>query len=196
MSASGAFYASSCDLLGPRPGRLAFAARLALICALTTLVCEIYQTPDPALTAYVVFFLNKPDRVESLILDVALTILITVIVGLLMLLTMLVIDAPLWRVAVMSALSVGLLTIAFASKLRPLAGIIVLIVGYGLDVIATFQSGELATRAVLYVWLFITIPAGVSVVVNLLLAPAPTRPCRAGARLALARGGRHAARTR
>lgn len=160
-------------LLGPRPGRLAFAARLALICALTTLVCEIYQTPDPALTAYAAFFLNKPDRVESLILDIALTILITVIVGLLMLLTMLVIDAPLWRVAVMSALSVGLLTVAFASKLRPLAGIIVLIVGYGLDVIATFQSGELATRAVLYVWLFITIPAGVSLVVNLLLAPAP-----------------------
>lgn len=162
-------------LLGPRPGRLAFAARLALICALTTLVVEIYQTPDPALTVYVVFFLNKPDRVESLMLDVALTILITVIVSLLMLLTMLVIDAPLWRVAVMSALSVGFLTLAFASKLRPLAGIIVLIIGYGLDVIATFQSGELATRAVLYVWLFITIPAGVSAVVNLLLAPAPRR---------------------
>ena len=78
---SRAFFAEFLRLLGPRPGRLAFAARLALICALTTLVCEIYQTPDPALTVYVVFFLNKPDRVESLILDVALTILITVIVG-------------------------------------------------------------------------------------------------------------------
>jgi multidrug resistance protein MdtO len=163
------------NLLRPRPGRLGFAARLALICALTTLVVEVYQTPDPALTVYVAFFLNKPDRVESLILDVALTILITVIVGLLMLLSMLVIDAPLWRVVVMGALSVGFLTLAFASKLRPLAGIIVLIVGYGLDVIATFQFGELATRAVLYVWLFITIPAGVSVVVNLLIAPPPRR---------------------
>ena len=163
------------NLLRPRPGRLSFAARLALICALTTLVAEIYQTPDPALTVYIAFFLNKPDRAESLILDIALTILITVLVGLLMLLTMLVIDAPLWRVAAMSALSVGILTLAFASKLRPLAGIIVLIVGYGLDVIATQQFGELATRAVLYVWLFIAIPAGVSVVVNLLLAPPPRR---------------------
>jgi len=163
------------NLLRPRPGRLSFAARLALICALTTLVVEIYQTPDPALTVYIAFFLNKPDRAESLVLDIALTILITVIVGLLMLLTMLVIDAPLWRVAAMSALSVGVLTLAFASKLRPLAGIIVLIVGYGLDVIATLQFGELATRAVLYVWLFIAIPAGVSVVVNLLLAPPPRR---------------------
>ena len=107
-------------LLAPRPGRLAFASRLALICALTTLVVQIYQTPDPALTAYVVFFLNKPDRVESLILDVVFTILITLIVGLIILLTMLVIDAPLWRVAVMSVFSVGFLFVAFASKLRPL----------------------------------------------------------------------------
>ena len=59
-----------------------------------------------------------------------------------------------------------------------------LIVGYGLDVIATFQSGELATRAVLYVWLFITIPAGVSVVVNLLARPCAPQARRAGTRLA------------
>ena len=170
----GAFF-EVLNLLRPRPGRLAFAARLALICALTTLVVEIYQTPDPALTAYIAFFLNKPDRVDSIVLDVALSIVITITVGILMLVTMLVIDAPLWRVVAMSALSVGVLTLAFASQLRPLAGIIVLIVGYGLDVIATLQFGELATRAVLYVWLFVAIPAGVSLVVNLVLAPPPRR---------------------
>jgi multidrug resistance protein MdtO len=49
-------------LLAPFPGRLEFAARLALICALTTLVAEFYQTPEPALTAYVAFFVMKPDR--------------------------------------------------------------------------------------------------------------------------------------
>jgi multidrug resistance protein MdtO len=39
-------------LLMPFPGRLEFAVRLALICALTTLVVEIYQTPEPALTTF------------------------------------------------------------------------------------------------------------------------------------------------
>jgi outer membrane protein len=48
-------------LLMPFPGRLEFAVRLALICALTTLVVEIYQTPKPALTVYLVFFLNKAE---------------------------------------------------------------------------------------------------------------------------------------
>ena len=50
--------------LAPFPGRLEFAARLALICALATLVAEIYQTPDPALTAYVAFFVMKPEYLK------------------------------------------------------------------------------------------------------------------------------------
>jgi multidrug resistance protein MdtO len=162
-------------LLRPRPGRWEFAVRLALICALTALVVEIYQTPDPALTVYVAFFLNKPDRVESLILSVVFTVLISVIIGLVLLMAMAVIDAPLWRVALMSAFSIGFLFVAFASKLRPLAGTIALIVGYALDLLGTMHLGEITTRALLYAWLFIAIPAGVSVVVNLLLAPAPRR---------------------
>ena len=37
----------------------------------------------------------------------------------------------------------------------------------------TVHGGEIATRALLYVWLFVGIPAGVSIGVNLLLAPSP-----------------------
>ena len=170
-----AFGAELLELLAPRPGRLAFAVRLALICALTTLIAEIYQTPDAALTAYVVFFLNKPDRDESLILDVVFTLLMTLIIGLIILLAMLVLDVPLWRVAAMSAFSVGFLFVAFASKLRPIGGIVTLIVGYGLDLLGTYHSGEFATRAMLYAWLFVGMPAGVSLVVNLLLGPPPRR---------------------
>jgi len=46
-------------LLAARPGRLEFAFRLALICALTALVTAVYQTPEPALAVYIVFFLNR-----------------------------------------------------------------------------------------------------------------------------------------
>jgi multidrug resistance protein MdtO len=34
-------------LLAPRPGRFELSTRLALISALTVLVAEIYQTPEP-----------------------------------------------------------------------------------------------------------------------------------------------------
>jgi len=162
-------------LLRPTPGRLIFAARLALVCALTTLVVEIYQTPEPALTVYVVFFLNKPDRGTSLLLSAMMLIVYSLTVATVLLLAKLVIDEPAWRVFTMAAISFGLLFLASASKLRPVGGIIALIVAYALDLLGTVHGGEIATRALLYAWLFIAIPVGVSLVVNLALAPAPHR---------------------
>jgi multidrug resistance protein MdtO len=162
-------------LLAPNPERLEFATRLALICALTTLVAELYQTPDPALTAYVAFFVSRPARTESLILSVALTLVITVVIALIFLLANLVTDDPMWRVIAIAVISFGLLFLTSASRLRPIGGDMALIVGYGLDLLGQIQTGELATRGFLYAWLFVTIPACVALLVNLVLAPSPRR---------------------
>ena len=175
-------------LLRPFPGRLEFSVRLALACALTTLVVEIYQTPDPALTAYVAFFVMKRDRMESVILSIVLSILISVLVGILILLAMLVLDQQLWRVISITVASFGLLFLTSASKLKPLGAIIALIIGYALDLLSDAQVGELATRGYLYAWLFVTIPAAVSIALNLLIGPPPRRLLEQalGHRLALA----------
>jgi len=164
-------------LLEPFPGRLEFAVRVAAICALTALVVEIYQTPDAALTTYIVFFLNKPDRTASLILSVAMILMMTLIIGVVFLVAMVVIDYPSWRVASMTTLSFGLLFLASASKLRPVGATVALIAAYALDLLGSVPGGELATRGLLYAWLFIGIPAGVSLVVNLLFAPSPSALC-------------------
>jgi multidrug resistance protein MdtO len=163
------------SLLRPFPGRLEFAARLALVCALTTLVAEIYQTPEPALTTYLAFFVMKPDRMTSIVLSIVMLLLITVVIGLLILISMVVIDQPAWRVASMVLISFGLLFLAAASKLKPVGAIIALIAAYALDVLSKAQIGELATRALLYAWLFVGIPVSMSILVNLLLGPPPRR---------------------
>ncbi len=85
------------ELLAPQQGRFAYSARLALICALTVLVAEIYQTPEPALAAYVVFFLNHDDRATSLIMNIALMVVMTVIIGFVLIVAMVVADYPMWR---------------------------------------------------------------------------------------------------
>ena len=162
-------------LLAPSAERWEFALRQALICALTALIVEYYQTPDPALTVYVVFFLNKPDRATSVLLNFVFLVLISVIIGLAILVTMFVLDDPVWRVASMAAISFAMLFLTSASKLRPVGAIIALIVGYALDLLGTYHSGEIATRVLLYVWLFVGIPVGVSIAVNLLIAPPPRR---------------------
>ena len=162
-------------LLKPSPGRGPFALRLALLCALTTLVVEVFQTPEAALTVYVCFFVIKPDRATSVILGLAMLLLITLVVGAVMLVSMVVIDHPLLRVATMAVLSFGLLFVASGSKLRPVGGILALVVAYALDLLGNARIGELATRALLYAWLFVGIPVGVSMAVHLLAGPAPRR---------------------
>lgn len=160
-------------LLAPAPGRLEFAFRLALMCTLTTLVVAIFRTPEAALTAYVSFFVIKPDRATSVIMSIAMLFLVSVVIGMVLLLAMAVIDHPLLRVTAMAILSFCLLFTASASKLRPVGGILALIVAYALDLLGSAPIGELATRALLYAWLFVGIPAAVSVAVNLLIGPAP-----------------------
>jgi multidrug resistance protein MdtO len=163
------------QLLEPQPGRLEYAGRLAVICALTLLVVEIYQTPEPALATYIVFFLNRENRTLSLILNGVLTLLITVIIGVIILVAQFVLDDRMWRIISMALISFGLLFLTSASKLRPLGSTIALIIGYALDELGLVHVGEAGTRALLYAWLFVGIPAGVSIVVNLLLAPSPRR---------------------
>ena len=160
-------------LLAPSPGRLEFAARLALVCALAILVAQIYQTPEPALTAYVAFFVVKRDRTTSVVVSVVMIVLITLVIAMLLVTTILVIDQPMWRVTAMTLISFFLLFAASASKLKPVAAIIALITAYGLDLLGTVHGGEEATRALLYAWLFVGIPASVSIAVNLLFGPAP-----------------------
>src|SRR5215475_13088490 len=167
-------------LLAPSPERLEFATRLALIFSLTTLVTEIYQTPFPALAAYLPLFFNRPERTVSLILSVALTLVIAVAIGLVFLVANIVVDDPMWRVIAIAVVSFGLMFLASASKLQSIAGSVALIVGYALAQLGAIQSGELATRALLYLELSVAIPAGVSLLVNLLVAPSPRRTLEQG----------------
>jgi len=166
------------SLLEPTPGRLAFALRLGLICALSTYLVERYQTPEPALTTYLVFFLNKPDRGTSLIVHAAMVLLITILIAGILIAADVVIDYPFWRLGSMAALSCGLLFLASASRLRPIAATIALIVAYALDLVGSAPAGEVVVRGLLYAWLMVALPAGVSLMVNAILAPSPLRCAR------------------
>lgn len=162
-------------LLAPYPGRAAMATRIALICALTAFVTSAYGTPEAAISAYVVFFLNRPDRVLSVVLGSALMVLVTLLIGVVTVVAMFALDDPMWRVACIAGLSFGLLFVTSASKLRPVGAIIAMIVGFALDELGMVPFGEVATRALLYVWLMVAIPVGISIGVNLLIAPSPRK---------------------
>jgi multidrug resistance protein MdtO len=155
------------------PGRLTFAVRLALICTLVAMFAEAYKTPEIALTVYVVFFLNRPDRTSSMLLTIAIIVIITVVVGILLVLAQPLLGNPGLRVLMMALISFVMMFLSSASKLKPVASIVALVIAYALDVLGSAPVSEAATRGLLYTWLFFGIPALVSSVVNLLIAPSP-----------------------
>ena len=149
--------------------------RLTVICALTALVASAYGTPEAALSVYIAFFLIRPDRVLSAILPAMMLLLVSVILGVILLVTTASIDYPILRVSAMALLSAGFLFLASASKLRPIGAILAMIVGFGLDQMGRVPIGEASTRMLLYAWLLVAIPAAAAIVAGLLLAPSPRR---------------------
>jgi multidrug resistance protein MdtO len=161
-------------IVQPTPGRMEFALRLGAICAATTLVGETYRLPpELALAVYVVFFVNAPDRTRSVILGVALTIVLTLCLLVILGVALRVMDHPTWKVLSIAILSVVLLFLGTASVIGELASTIALIIGYGLDTLSRLPVGDLATRALFYAWLFVGMPAQLSILLNLVMAPSP-----------------------
>lgn len=159
--------------LRPTPGRFGFALRLALLCTLAAGVSEWFGLPEAALTAYVGFFLLRADRATSVALSVAMLVLVTLLIGVVLLLSQAVIGRPAALLTAMTLIAFGLFFLASASKLAPVGGILAMIPAFALSLLGPLPSGELATRALLYVWLAVAIPAGVSIGLNLLIGPAP-----------------------
>lgn len=162
-------------LAAPSWARLAFALRLTLVCAVTTVVVETFQTPEAALTVYVAFFVNRPDRTSTVLLAVVTMIAITVIVGGLVPLSGLVVDDPGSRLLAMVTLSFAFVFLGSASKLRPVSATFALVTGYALDLLGSTPGGEVVTRALLYILLFVGIPVLVSIAAGMLLGPSPRR---------------------
>lgn len=161
--------------LKPTPGRLEYALRLAVVCTLAAGVSEWFQLPEAALTAYVSFFVLRSDRATSIALSTAALVLATVLIGVVLLLSQSLIGRPAALLAAMTLIAFGLLFVASSSKLAPVGGILAMIPAFALSMLGPLPSGELATRALLYVWLAVAIPVGVSIGVNLLIGPSPRR---------------------
>ncbi|NUA29575.1 FUSC family protein, partial [Cupriavidus basilensis] len=66
-------------LLAPFPGRASATTRIAVACTLTVLVTSIYGTPEAAISAYIVFFINRADRTTSIVMSVAALVLVLVL---------------------------------------------------------------------------------------------------------------------
>ncbi|VFS45927.1 Uncharacterised protein [Budvicia aquatica] len=59
--------------------------RVAALCALMSAVAMVYGIPESAISCYLIIFVMKPDAVESMVMAIAVTLLVSLVVGLVIL---------------------------------------------------------------------------------------------------------------
>lgn len=159
-------------------GRFETSWRIALVCALTTLVFMTYQVPLAAIACYLVLFVMKPDPAKTTLMAIAICVLVSLVVIVLFLMVRISIEVPLWRMVIIALGSFIFLFVGAASKLGPVGGIIALVIAFVMTLLADAPFGEVATRGILYAWLMALIPMGVIIAFNLVLGRSASRLLR------------------
>lgn len=160
------------------PGRVAMAWRVAALCALMAMIAMIYGIPESAISCYLILFVMKPDGVESMVMAVAITILVSMVVGLVFLLIHFTLEAAPLRMAALIVSSFLFLYLGSASKLGPVGSIIALVIAFVMTLLSNIPLGEVATRGLLYAWLMAVSPMLLLIVFNLFFGRMPQRLLR------------------
>jgi multidrug resistance protein MdtO len=161
------------------PGRLAMAWRVGALCALMTLVAMLYGIPESAISCYLILFVMKPDAAESMAMAIAVTLLVSIVVGLILLILPYTLESAPLRMAVLVLSSFAFLWLGSASKLGPVGSIIALVIAFIMSLLGDSPNGELAVRAVLYAWLMAASPMLLLVAFNLFIGRPPWKLLRA-----------------
>ncbi|WP_422528989.1 FUSC family protein [Serratia fonticola] len=161
------------------PGRLAMAWRVGALCALMTLVAMLYGIPESAISCYLILFVMKPDAAESMAMAIAVTLLVSIVVGLILLILPYTLESAPLRMAVLVVSSFAFLWLGSASKLGPVGSIIALVIAFIMSLLGDAPNGELAVRAVLYAWLMAASPMLLLVAFNLFIGRPPWKLLRA-----------------
>ncbi|OVZ78136.1 FUSC family protein [Yersinia intermedia] len=139
----------------------------------------IYGIPESAISCYLIIFVMKPDGVESMVMAIAITILVSLVVGLVFLLIHFTLEAAPLRMAALIISSFLFLYIGSASKLGPVGSIIALVIAFVMTLLSDIPMGEVATRGLLYAWLMAVSPMLLIIGFNLFLGRAPQTLLRA-----------------
>ena len=158
--------------MAPAPGRREMTIRLVVGVVLVTIISMTLQLPEAALSAYMVFFVTKQNRVLTALTGALLIVGATVAIAASVLLLHWTLDFPALRVVAMAAL---LFTGMFLSRvfvIGPLGFVIGFIMAAAQSFVDGAPNAEIAVRALLWLWVAVVYPMVLTVVLNQVVLPA------------------------
>lgn len=157
--------------LRPFPGRGQALVRLVVAVVVTILISETLRIPNPAFSAYLVFFVANEDAITSVKLGLAALAGLTVSLVAAMAVTICFMDAPWFRLPVTFLLLAGAIWLSRALVLAVLGRMMAVVLALYLSLADTIFDAETLTRAILWLWSGVALAVGVTVLTNLLLEP-------------------------
>jgi multidrug resistance protein MdtO len=167
------------EQLKPFPGRAHAMVRLVTSALITLLISETLRIPEPAFSAYLVFFIANEDGIASvkmgLLAMVGLTITLVASIGV----TICFMDAPWFRLPVTFLLIAGAVWLSRTLVLAVMGRLMAVILALYLSLADTVFDAEALTEATLWLWSIVGVAVGVTAVVSVALEPRPDLLLRA-----------------
>lgn len=160
--------------LAPKPGRLENVLRITTLSVILVILLETFQTPLPAYSAYILFFISKEEAASTIFTGLIAALSITVSVFLTIAIYMISADEPGLRLPLMAIIIFAGMFVSRASPFGPIGFLIGFLVTIELtivDLVPTsdplHSSADLLTRSVLWLWVVVMLPVAVVVVGNM-----------------------------
>jgi multidrug resistance protein MdtO len=154
--------------LAPREGRWAAVARIATACVITVTIAMVFQIPQPAYMAYIVFLISKDEPTATT--TAALGGLVAATLAIILTLGLALVDTgePALRLPAMALATFAAMFTARTFALGPisfLAGFVIVLLQSLVD---DAPNLEALTRLILWMWVVAFVPVAVTLFVNFL----------------------------
>src|SRR5271170_2440576 len=157
--------------LAPSSGRDAMTLRLVVTVVLVTIVSMTLQIPETALSAYMVFFATKENRVLTALTGILMILAATIGIAASLFLYRYTFDYPELRVPVMAGMVFCGMYLSRVFVIGPLGFAIGFVVAVTQNIAESVPNADLLVRALLWLWVAIVYPIALTVLVNQILLP-------------------------
>ena len=157
--------------LAPFRGRWEMTIRLVVGVVLVTIISMSLQVPEAALSAYMVFFVTKENRVLTALTGVLLIVGATMAIAASLLLLKWTLDFSALRVIAMAALLFAGMFLSRILVIGPLGFVIGFVMAAAQSFVDGVPNAETAVHALLWLWVSVVYPIALTVVLNQVVLP-------------------------
>ncbi len=162
--------------LSPFPGRATMTLRLVLGVVVVTIISMALQTPLTWISAYMVFFVTKENRVITTLTGVGLFLGATIGIAMSLFFYRYTFDYPELRIPGMAASVFAGMFFSRVFAIGPLAFAIGYVLAVTQSMAESVRNTDELVRGLLWLWVLIVFPVAITVIINQTLSPTEPKP--------------------